>query len=240
VIQHYLYLLLNIGSILIPFLFSFYPKTPFYKKWKYLWISTLIPAILFLVWDAYFTNIGVWGFNKHYLIGVYLASLPLEEILFFFCIPYACIFTYEALNYLIKRDYLKDSSHTITWVLILSLGTLGIMNYTKWYTAVTFISLSLFLLFLQVKVKPAYLGRFYFAFLVILIPFFIVNGILTGSLIEQQVVWYNDSENVSIRIGTIPVEDIFYGMLLILSNVFIFEWLQLKKHRFHKVKSAHM
>ena len=54
---------------------------------------------------------------------------------------------------------------------------------------------------------------------VMLIPFFIVNGILTGSMIENEVVWYNNSENLNIRLFTIPVEDTFYAFSLILTNL---------------------
>ena len=50
-----------------------------------------------------------------------------------------------------------------------------------------------------------------------------MNGILTGSGIEEQVVWYNDSENLGKRLGTIPVEDILYGMTLILLNYYLTE-----------------
>ena len=59
-----------------------------------------------------------------------------------------------------------------------------------------------------------------------LIPFFIVNGILTGSFIEQEVVWYNNDENLNFRLMTIPIEDVLYAFTLILSNLFIMKLLK--------------
>lgn len=223
--KRFLYLALDIGSVIVPLLFSFYPKAPFYKKWKYLLPSTLIPAAIFLAWDEFFTRQGVWGFNSEYLVGISLGSLPLEEVLFFLCIPYACVFTYEALNYLMEKDPLRERARVITGVLALLLMIVGLLNLSKWYTGVTFISLGLLLVLLAIQ-NPSFLGRFYRAYIVILIPFFLVNGVLTGSWIERPVVWYNNSENLGIRMGTIPFEDTFYGMLLILLNVSLFEYLQ--------------
>ncbi|MBX2946044.1 MAG: lycopene cyclase domain-containing protein [Cyclobacteriaceae bacterium] len=227
--ERYLYLSLDLLSISLPFIYSFYSHAPFYKKWKHLWIAILIPALFFIVWDEWFTQMGVWGFNPRYLTGIYIGSLPLEEVLFFICIPYACVFTYHALNYLIKKDYFGPYQTKITWILVAALVILGAIHYDKWYTAVTFFLLAAYLIILTVFIKPDYLGRFYFAYLFILIPFFIVNGILTGSFIEEQVVWYNPAEQIDFRMGTIPFEDTFYGMLLILMNVSILEYLQKRK-----------
>lgn len=221
-----LYLLIDLLTILVPLVASFYPKAPFYKTWKYLIPAILIPGILFIVWDEIFTRMHVWGFNERYLTGIYLGHLPIEEILFFVCIPYACVFTYFALNHLIERDYLFPHQELISSVTILLLLVLGMYNFERLYTGTTFVLLGLVLAFQMLKLKPRYMGRFYFAYACLLIPFFIVNGILTGSFIDSPIVWYNDAENLGIRIGTVPFEDIFYGMLLILLNIGIYEWLK--------------
>lgn len=228
--KQYLYLLLDVLTILFPFLFSFYPKANFSKKWKYLWIAILIPGIIFLVWDEAFTQLNVWGFNPEYLSGIYLNSLPLEEVLFFICIPYACVFTYEALNYLVAKDYAAPYQRIISVILIAGSIVMALLNTDKWYTVTTFGGLAAYIALLEFGIRANYLSRFYFAYIFILVPFFIVNGILTGSFIEGEVVWYNNAENLGIRMGTIPVEDTFYGMLLLIMNVSLFEWLQRRKN----------
>jgi lycopene cyclase domain-containing protein len=54
----------------------------------------------------------------------------------------------------------------------------------------------------------------------------IVNGILTGTGLEEEVVWYNQAAILGIRILTMPVEDTFYGMFLILFVLSLFEAFQ--------------
>jgi lycopene cyclase domain-containing protein len=222
----YLYLSLNLLSFIVPFLFSFYPKANFSRKWKYVLPAILITAVIFICWDELFTRMGVWGFNPRYLTGIYIFSLPLEEVLFFFCIPYACIFTYFALNYLVEKDHLFPHQELISSVLIFGLLLFGCYNIAKWYTGVTFLLTGAFLAYQLLKLRPRYMGRFYFAFIFILVPFFVVNGVLTGSFIDEPVVWYNNEENLGIRIGTVPVEDVFYGLLMILMSISLAESIE--------------
>lgn len=223
--EKFYYLSLDILSILFPLMFSFYPKADFSRKWKFLAPAIAIPALVFIIWDSWFTGMGVWGFNERYLTGVRLGNLPIEEVLFFICIPYACVFTYEAVNYLLKTP-LKQGVSAITGAIIFVLTITAGTHVDQWYTSVTFFGLTAYLVMLLLFKQTAYLDRFYFAFLFILIPFFIVNGILTGTGLPEPIVWYNNEENLGIRMLTIPVEDTFYGMLLILMNVSIFEFLQ--------------
>ncbi|HBK87610.1 MAG: lycopene cyclase domain-containing protein [Cyclobacteriaceae bacterium] len=223
--EKYYYLSLDFLSIIFPLMFSFYPKADFSKKWRFLGPAIAIPAVVFIIWDSWFTSMGVWGFNDRYLTGLRLGNLPIEEVLFFVCIPYACVFTYEAVNYLLKTP-LSRATTAISGLMVLALAITGGVYIDHWYTSVTFIGLVSYLIILYNFRHTAFLSRFYFTFLFILIPFFIVNGILTGTGLPEPIVWYNDTENLGLRMLTIPVEDTFYGMLLILMNVSIFEFLQ--------------
>ncbi|MCU0418809.1 MAG: lycopene cyclase domain-containing protein [Cyclobacteriaceae bacterium] len=223
--EKYTYLMVNLASIFFPLAFSFHARNQFYKKWPLVWPAILVPAALFILWDVWFTSMGVWGFNPRYLVGVYFFNLPIEEVLFFICIPYACAFTYESVNILSGRDRLSArATQIITDVLCVFLIATALLNITKWYTASAFLVCAALLLLHRWVWKTEYLGRFYFAFVFILIPFFIVNGILTGTGLEEEVVWYNAAEFMGFRMGTIPFEDTFYGMALLLLNVTLYEF----------------
>lgn len=215
------YLLINFLTILFPILLSFDNRVQFYKKWKYIFPGLFITGLLFLIWDYLFTVLDVWSFNADYLIGVYLFNLPLEEILFFVTVPFACIFIYECLNFYVKKDVLRPFSKLISIILI-SLSTIILISYyVRVYTLITFGLLLVTLTYVEF-VQKANLGRFYLAFLVSLVPFYIVNGILTSI----PIVMYNDAENMTFRIGTIPFEDHFYSMSMLLINIQLFEYFK--------------
>ena len=89
-----LYLWVNLGAIFFPFVLSFNKLGYFYKRWKAVFISIGVMAAFIISWDVLFTIWGVWGFNEQYLLGPTFLHLPLEEWLFFLCIPYAFMFLY--------------------------------------------------------------------------------------------------------------------------------------------------
>lgn len=217
--EKYTYLLLDFFTVVFPLLFSFHPKIKFYKFWKSFLPINFSVAFVFIFWDVWYTHLGVWGFNEKYLTGFYVFNLPVEETLFFICIPYACVFTYFVFTRLVLKNDYQFLQKIITPILIFGLLSVAIFNSQKLYTAATFFSLAVVLAFIQYVFKQKFLSHFFLIYPVLLIPFFIVNGILTGSFIHYTVVFYNDAENLGIRLLTIPVEDIFYGMLLLVLNV---------------------
>lgn len=223
-----LYLFLNIASFIIPFAYSFEKKMRFIKWWKSIFLSILITAIFFIIWDILFTKQGVWGFNPAYHLGINLFGLPLEEILFFICIPYASIFTHYAFNYFFDTVRLtKTSTVRIIYFLIIISIVVIIIGFPKKYTTLNFMVFLTLLVYSLFK-NTTILSQFFITFLIILIPFFIVNGILTGSIIENEVVWYNNNENLNIRLFTIPIEDLVYAFNMLYPSLLLIEFFNKK------------
>lgn len=219
----WLYLLLDFFTVLVPLIFSFHPKLNFYKRWKAFFFANFIVACIFICWDILFTKLGVWGFNPDYVLGIYFFNLPLEEVLFFICIPFACVFTYHCLNLFFTIKWKGRTQNIFVVSLSLILFIAGVYYHDRLYTAATFISLASVLLITNFFINKRWLGKLILVYPLLLIPFFIVNGILTGTGLQHPVVWYNNAENLSVRFFTIPVEDFFYGFELILGNVMLYE-----------------
>jgi lycopene cyclase domain-containing protein len=200
---------------------SFDKKLRFYTQWKELFIAILVVAVFYILADIYMTKNGVWGFNPRYHSTLVLYKLPIEEWLFFIVIPYASIFLHEAfILYFPFIKLSKSRTKYITFILIFFLGIVFILNYQKAYTA--YISgITVLSLIFSIFDKSEIISRFYITFLLILIPFIAVNAILTGSLIENEVVWYNNSENLGLRFLTIPIEDFAYAFSLIMFNLLL-------------------
>jgi lycopene cyclase domain-containing protein len=219
----YTYLLINIFTISYPLAQSFEHRLKLYTQWKYLLPAIGITGAFFIVWDQIFTLKGIWSFNDRYTTGIRIGALPLEEWLFFGTVPYACIFIYEVLRYFFPKKP-KD----ILWVRPLTLGmavvlmVIAVLFREKAYTSLTCSFSSVFCLIHLWLFDAVYQYRFWMAYVVHLIPLFIVNGVLTG----LPVVIYNDSENTGIRLGTIPIEDTTYSLLLLMMNLTIYEWLR--------------
>jgi len=223
--SHYTYFLILGASLAGPLALSFDKKVAFYKKWKYVFPAMIIPALLYISWDIFFTAKEVWGFNEKYITGRHISNLPLEEVLFFFIVPYCCVFIYECIRsyFPLLKDNRKADIFLVTLAAVLLIT--GIVFHDRYYTSWTFI-------FNAVFISALYSFKNYFkdfngiAFLVsyaiCLIPFLIVNGFLTAI----PVVLYNDTENLGIKIYSIPFEDTFYGMLLVLMNIVLYEKLK--------------
>lgn len=211
-----LYLIILLISLAGPLALSFEKNLRLYKRWKYLIPAILITLLIFVVWDIIFTHLGYWFFNPIYNSGIYINKLPLEEYLFFIVIPYACAFSFYAI-----RFHFPNFKFSLLWTKILTLTIsifsviTALLHTNLTYTLVVFLVLPAVLLFSYYFARNV--AQHYLAiYPILLIPFFIINGILTGTGIEQAVFDYNPEVILGIHIFSIPFEDMFYNFSLLL------------------------
>ncbi len=214
--------MIDFFTVIIPLIFSFHPKIKFYKTWPQFFIAAAVVAILFITWDALFTSLGVWNFNPQYVSGIYILNLPLEEILFFICIPFSCVFTYYCLDKFYNLAWKPKTEDIFCIVFSLLLLITGLIFLDRLYTSVTFISTAFVCLLLKFVFKINWFGKAISVYAILLVPFLIVNGILTGTGLDEPVVRYNNAENLHFRLFSIPVEDVFYGFEMFVLNLFIY------------------
>ena len=210
-------------SIIVPLIFSFHPQVKFNSKFSILIKSIPLAALPYIIWDIIFARMGVWGFNEEYVSNHNIFGLPIEEILFFFIIPFCCIYSY----YLIERFDLSffkiNDWSSFNTILSTALVAFALWNYDKVYTffCLNFCALVIFFES-QLKIRINY-NYFYTTFILLLVPFFLVNGALTGFFFDRIVVWYNTFEIVGIRLLTIPLEDTIFSYQMILFNLIIYK-----------------
>ena len=218
----YTYLLVNFFTIIICFVFSFHPRIRFDSYFAVFLKSATIVAIPFLIWDILFTKYGIWWFNTAYTLGITIAKLPLEEWMFFYCIPFSCLFTYYCLTKFFDFSKINQFNKIIVLVSIAVCIGVAFMFPNKTYTFVTSMITICSLLFLQWIVKVDWIGQASLVYCILMLGFFPVNGILTGTGIESPIVNYNPDAILNIRMLTIPIEDVVYGYSMYLLNIYFF------------------
>ena len=235
--SNFYYLLLMLLSISYPFIRSFEHRLAFYKNWKALFTAIGCMMIVFISWDIIFTYLGIWSFNDRYILGIKFLYLPLEEWLFFICVPYACVFIDEVLAYFFPLE--KNRPFIKAWNLILafSLLILALIFWNRMYTGVCLLLTSSFLFLVQRK-NSLFLTRMYRTYFVSLIPFLVVNGILTGAVTQEPIVLYNDVQNTGLRVISIPIEDFAYCLFMLSLTLWVYNYLKKSNSKLIEQKKA--
>ncbi len=222
-LKNFTYLLLMLGSFAVPLAYSFEKQLRFISRLKYLLPAIVFSGAIFIIWDLRFEELGIWHFNPEYVLGIYILNLPVEEWLFFFVVPYSCVFIYEVVKLKMSRFERPNLFIAVSLVLLAGFALLAYFAREKLYTFFNFFLLTIYFGYtvFRNRFKQHY-TKFFLTYLISLIPFLIVNGFLTA----LPVVEYNNAHNLGIRVFTIPVEDFGYFFLLLLMNLTIYEYLK--------------
>jgi lycopene cyclase domain-containing protein len=213
----YEYLLFNLLVLSGPVIFSFDRTVRFFRYWRPAAMAILLISPLFILWDAYVTG-RHWWFNRLYTTGPAPLGLPIGEWLFFFTVPFACLFIWQ-----IFRHHQPQTQPSARRPFLLSALTVFVsagvaLVFDKEYTAM---SLSIFAAALLLGVRWHLFDRpFWRRYALILFGLMLLcNGYLTA----RPVVLYDETYILGIRVLTIPIEDFFYGYALVMLICLVYE-----------------
>ena len=225
-LQPYTYLLVDFFTIIICLIASFDKRVAFHKHFSTFLLSSTVVALPFIAWDVWFTKMGVWWFDINYTLGILISGLPVEEWLFFWCIPFACVFTYHCLTKFFNLSWANAFNNLIVFTSFVFLLVGALLFKDRTYTLVTALATIATLSYLHFIAKQEWIGQASLVYLILMPGFFMVNGILTGTGIPSAIVNYNPVHFLGIRMLTIPVEDAVYGYSQFLLNIYFFKLFQ--------------
>ncbi len=231
--MEYTYALILFFTVIICFIASFDKRIHFHHHFGAFLKAAIIVAIPFIAWDIWFTAKGVWWFNTDYTLGIVFAGLPMEEWLFFIFIPFSCVFTYFCFDKFFKLDWLSGFNNIIVFVSVIVCSVIALLHYDKIYTLVTAMVTIASLIYLHFIARADWIGKASLVYTVLMLGFFPVNGILTGTGLESPIVNYNPNDFLGIRLLTIPIEDAVYGYTQLLLVLYFFKKF---KHTSHESK----
>lgn len=206
-----LYLTVDLLILAFPLALSFDSRVHFFTRWPAVFSAILAVGVLFVAWDALAAARGDWSFNPRYVGKKRIFGLPLEEILFFVAVPYACLFVYECVAAYFPKFSVPYSLPAYLAAASLFLA-LALVFRKKYYTFTlglfTAASVALLGIFFRADASSS---DFWFYILLTYVPFAISNGVLTA----VPVVRYNPKSILGLRIGSIPAEDFLYSFSLL-------------------------
>lgn len=234
----YTYLLINFFAVIICFIASFHKRIRFDKYFGAFLKAAIVVAVPYIAWDIWFTAHGVWWFNADYTLEYTIGGLPIEEWMFFICIPFACVFTFFCLDKFFRLDWADGFNNIIVFTGVVIFAVVALLHYDKIYTLVTAIAAFSTLIYLHFIFRATWIGRASLTYFMLMAGFFPVNGVLTGTGLASPIVNYNPDAFLGIRMLTIPIEDAVYGYAQFLWVLYFFKLFSAKQKEVAKVQTS--
>jgi lycopene cyclase domain-containing protein len=201
------YLWINIAIIAGPLWATRDPQLAYRRQLPAVAAAIAVVSSLYITWDSIAAGWGEWSFNPRYVTGIRVFNLPIEEILFFITVPYACLLLYEVVRIKTKQARFELSRVAVVGAIaVLASAALGFAG--QGYTSKVLSSCAAFLGIALLTDRPLLENRQYWLWLgVCVVPFLLVNSILTSLPVVQ----YQPEAIWGVHFFTIPLEDFFYN-----------------------------
>lgn len=219
------YLIIDLFVFLGPLFISIVGPVKFLKKYKSFIPAIITVAVPYIIWDMLATGKD-WYFNPKYVLPVRIIDLPVEEIMFFFVVPFAILFVYEYVKlYVPARNFSINRIRSFELLLFIIIFILAIFFLKYQYLTLALISVLVFLLIDLISGSFLFSDRNYWIYMGFgVVSFVIVNYLLTSiPVVEYYTNTILTTNYWNGRITTIPIEDFIYNFSLLSFYLFFYK-----------------
>lgn len=225
-LKNFIFLGILILIFIIPLSYAVTGKYNFRNKLRYGMPAIFITGFMFLLWDIRFTEVGIWSYDPHYTIGLFHKSLPLEQWMVYLVFPLTALLVYEILKNRFRSLDLNNIYTAVSLLMVVAFAVIAYLFRARVYTFFSFLFTTIYLAYTIFRRQfKSNLTHFFLTFFIVLIPYLILNWILTWNLAIE----YHQEQVLNVWIGMMPVENFVYLFLLLLINITVYEYLSVKK-----------
>lgn len=218
------YLLFDFGIFAVALLATLTMYRDFWRHPYQLLDSLVVVALPWILLDIGSHYRGWWEYNPQYTLGVRFFGLPLEEIIFFFVVPFASAVVWHVLGRHIKGWVRSKTAHVVLGTLLAVLIALLAFFVEEERTLVDAGVAILTVVALWDSSLPTM--RQWWVWNVVVLGLLVVGNLALSS---TQIVMYNPHLATGWQIGAMPLEDVIYNFSLL--NLFLLAWQDLLHRR---------
>lgn len=221
--MNYVFISCDLLLLIVPLILGFNKAVHFSQLLKPSLLASFFMAMLCSSLSYALVSSKIIGFNDDFTIGLSILTLPIEEILFYFSFPFFSIFIYENLKYSLQDSSLKWVNLSVRLFIPLLSLYIALIEDSGIYTLVVLaLSTGVFILWNCY----AYLKKIALTYLVCILPYLFCSYLLIGTERNTSAIWHNESQQLSLKLSTLPLEEILDGFALMAASMILFEILQ--------------
>lgn len=224
------YLLLTFSAFALFILVRIFLKIQLAKLWRGIFFGLAVMLFILIPWEVWFSYRQIWGWSESKLFGVFVATVPMEEVLWFVAMALLFVAIYEWLGKrpadVIKQGYPKR----LTAVLSFGFFLCAIVFAGHIYTFAVASFAAVFLVWHLLIARADYIARFYLAFVIYLLPLLVLDIMRTGSFSDEPTIWYKSSDVMGLYLFKVPLENIAMYFFLMLVFITAYESLKVRSY----------
>lgn len=186
-------------------------------------VALLVVWSIALTLEEFWIKLGVIMFNEQYILGYFVGSLPIEEVIFLLAFELAFLGIYVRSFPTFLNGFFERYQKHVIWFMLLTTVILMVSFSSRLFFMFHAIGLSLILAVHLVRKNSLWMPKFLAAYSLNLVVIFIAYAVLSGTFIAEPIKIIQSEFSIPVKLVFIPIDWLYYHTLFSFILIWIFE-----------------